>query len=231
MDWKSFKPGEQLVNVVQGVEVMCLKASLVRTLKNVGGAGFMPLTEIATTAEGLVEAAARVGSVECEGREEVAEREGEGTGTGGGDGVVIIKPSGANQGTGIVVCKVAEVPGVARRIWRDADECAGGTPKKEAGDPWGRGGGRGREEARRLKYGDEVVIQAYIMRPMLITKRKFDIRTFCLICSVDPPIVLKYSEFYLRRSCEPYATENLGERAAHLTNVSVQKHHVRYIFP
>ena len=63
---------------------------------------------------------------------------------------------------------------------------------------------------------------------MLIGKRKFDIRAFCLIASVKPALVLRYEEFYLRRSCEVFSASKLGDRGVHLTNVCVQKHDRRF---
>ena len=55
---------------------------------------------------------------------------------------------------------------------------------------WGWGG---------LREGEEVVLQEYVLRPMLIGRRKFDMRCFCLIASVQPLLVLRHQELYLRR--------------------------------
>lgn len=92
------RPGEQLVNVVQGVEAMSLKANLVRSLRKIGGlegvasstdgghgAGrFMPASEVVSSPEGLVEACKRL--QEEAGMEEGDERS-----------VWIVKPSSNNQ--------------------------------------------------------------------------------------------------------------------------------------
>lgn len=45
----------------------------------------------------------------------------------------------------------------------------------------------------------EIVVQEYIERPLLLGKRKFDMRAFVLLASVDPALVLWWPEMYLRR--------------------------------
>jgi len=66
------------------------------------------------------------------------------------------------------------------------------------------------------------IIQKYIERPLLIHQRKFDIRCFALITSVNSQIkAYFYNEGYLRTSSKKYSTENLA-RAVHLTNEAVQ---------
>eukprot|EP01022_Parablepharisma_sp_SALTPOND_P013194 TRINITY_DN1741_c0_g3_i1.p1 TRINITY_DN1741_c0_g3~~TRINITY_DN1741_c0_g3_i1.p1 ORF type:complete len:989 (-),score=89.28 TRINITY_DN1741_c0_g3_i1:6849-9815(-) len=67
------------------------------------------------------------------------------------------------------------------------------------------------------------IIQKYIERPLLIYKRKFDIRMFGLITSVNG--FLKgyyYEEGYLRTSSKEYTLKNLTKKTIHLTNDAVQ---------
>lgn len=66
------------------------------------------------------------------------------------------------------------------------------------------------------------VVQKYIERPLLIDKRKFDIRMFLLITSC-PRKVFLYPEGYVRTCSVAYDQANLGDQSGHLTNDDVQK--------
>ena len=66
------------------------------------------------------------------------------------------------------------------------------------------------------------IIQKYIERPLLINKRKFDIRCFALITSINGLIkAYFYRDGYLRTSSKKFTTENLN-KAVHLTNEAIQ---------
>jgi hypothetical protein len=68
------------------------------------------------------------------------------------------------------------------------------------------------------------IVQKYIHNPLLIHRRKFDIRTFVLMTSVNGNTkVYIYEEGYLRTSCREYSINNLSNRLVHLTNDAVQK--------
>lgn len=65
--------------------------------------------------------------------------------------------------------------------------------------------------------------------PFLYNKRKFDIRCYILITSVNS--ILKaywYEEGYIRTSCKDFTTKNLKSRFIHLTNDAVQKKSEEY---
>jgi len=71
---------------------------------------------------------------------------------------------------------------------------------------------------------DAFVIQKYIERPMLISDRKFDIRTWVL---VDHQYNMYFfSEGYIRMSSEKYdsSSANINNPLIHLTNNAIQKH-------
>ena len=68
-----------------------------------------------------------------------------------------------------------------------------------------------------------LIIQKYLM-PFLYNKRKFDIRCYMLVTSVNS--ITKaywYEEGYIRTSCKEFTTKNLKNRMVHLTNDAVQK--------
>ena len=79
-----------------------------------------------------------------------------------------------------------------------------------------------------IKYGASdrhtYIIQKYIEKPLLINKRKFDIRVFALMTSVNGYIKgYYYEDGYLRTSCKEFTLKNLNNRYIHLTNDAVQK--------
>jgi hypothetical protein len=66
------------------------------------------------------------------------------------------------------------------------------------------------------------IIQKYIERPLLFGKRKFDIRCFGLITSVNGYLKgYYYNEGYLRTSSKQYSLSSMS-KAVHLTNEAVQ---------
>lgn len=77
------------------------------------------------------------------------------------------------------------------------------------------------EEAR--AEGHTCILQKYIEAPLLIHRRKFDIRIFGLVTSVNG--VMKgyfYEEGYIRTSCKEYTLDDLDSKTVHLTNDAIQ---------
>lgn len=77
-----------------------------------------------------------------------------------------------------------------------------------------------------------LVIQKYEERPLLINKKKFDLRFFMLIACTKPYLVMT-NPGYLRLSLEDYNTDVFEgndkiTKATHLTNASVQKSHPKF---
>ncbi|CAI2376791.1 unnamed protein product [Moneuplotes crassus] len=72
------------------------------------------------------------------------------------------------------------------------------------------------------------VIQKYIERPLLINKRKFDIRVWVLL-TVDLKVCF-FKEGYLRTSCEDFSLgqDAIDKTYIHLTNNAVQKYSENY---
>jgi hypothetical protein len=68
------------------------------------------------------------------------------------------------------------------------------------------------------------IIQTYLDRPFLYHKRKFDIRCYILMTSVNGRIKgFWYHDGYIRTSSKEFSLKNLGSRMVHLTNDAVQK--------
>ena len=68
------------------------------------------------------------------------------------------------------------------------------------------------------------IIQKYIESPLLITGRKFDIRLYVLITSMNPFTLWFYQEYYIRLSPLKYSTADKHTASIHLTNFSVSKY-------
>ena len=84
------------------------------------------------------------------------------------------------------------------------------------------------EESTRSKK-KTCIVQKYISNPLLINKRKFDIRTYALLCSVNGNLRgFYYEEGYLRTSCREYSNQNLSNKLVHLTNDAIQKNAAEY---
>ena len=68
------------------------------------------------------------------------------------------------------------------------------------------------------------IVQRYIHNPLLINKRKFDIRTYAVLTSINGNLKgYAYEKGYLRTSSGVYNTKNLNNRVVHLTNDAIQK--------
>ena len=73
------------------------------------------------------------------------------------------------------------------------------------------------------------ILQKYLEKPYLINKRKFDIRIYTLITSINGVIqAYFYKEGYLRTSSKEFSLRDVGNKYVHLTNDAVQKYCEEY---
>lgn len=73
------------------------------------------------------------------------------------------------------------------------------------------------------------ILQKYIENPLLLNKRKFDIRCYSLITSINGVLqAYFYQEGYLRTSSREFNLKDTGNRLIHLTNDAVQKYSEDY---
>jgi hypothetical protein len=69
----------------------------------------------------------------------------------------------------------------------------------------------------------EFVVQKYIEAPMLLFDRKFDLRQFVLVVSLDPLIVFCSLDTYVRFASATFAGGGSTDPFVHLTNAQIQK--------
>jgi hypothetical protein len=68
-----------------------------------------------------------------------------------------------------------------------------------------------------------MLFQKYLENPLLINKKKFDLRIYVLVTGVDPLRVYIHKEGLTRISTSNFSLKNIKNRFAHLTNYSVNK--------
>lgn len=72
-------------------------------------------------------------------------------------------------------------------------------------------------------HNNSWVVQKYIENPLIIYRKKFDIRQWVLISNSDPLTIWVYKKAYLRFSLEDYNDDNISNPFIHLTNNSISK--------
>ncbi|OMJ85917.1 hypothetical protein SteCoe_12694 [Stentor coeruleus] len=73
------------------------------------------------------------------------------------------------------------------------------------------------------------ILQKYIEKPLLINKRKFDIRCYALVTSINGVIQgYFYLDGYLRTTSTEYTTKDIKNPFIHLTNDAIQKFSTEY---
>jgi tubulin--tyrosine ligase len=76
-------------------------------------------------------------------------------------------------------------------------------------------------------HGRTIILQKYISSPLLYKNRKFDIRCFALVTSINGQIkAYFYKSGYIRTASKEYtlAPNQLYNKFIHLVNDAVQKH-------
>ena len=133
-----------------------------------------------------------------------------------GANVWLLKPSGFNRGRGICVFSSLEQ---LKELIDGYQELARAHLRNE----------KPKVKNEQLKIPSlKFVIQKYIERPLLINKRKFDIRMWVLVTQEMQGYL--YTQGYLRTSSEEFTLDkdSLGSEYVHLTNNAVQKNGPSY---
>jgi tubulin polyglutamylase TTLL5 len=95
--------------------------------------------------------------------------------------------------------------------------------------PAAKSRGRGIEvinEITSVVYGEPMVMQRYLKRPLLLNGYKFDMRIYVLVTSVNPLEVFIHKQGFGRFSTMPYNLDpsDKANKYIHLTNVSINKY-------
>ncbi|CAD8073321.1 unnamed protein product [Paramecium sonneborni] len=73
------------------------------------------------------------------------------------------------------------------------------------------------------------IVQKYMEKPLLYNKRKFDIRCYILMTSINNKFkAYWYQEGYIRTSCKEFSLDDVEDKFTHLTNDAVQKKNQNY---
>uniref|UniRef100_A0A1I8J0L8 Tubulin--tyrosine ligase-like protein 9 n=1 Tax=Macrostomum lignano TaxID=282301 RepID=A0A1I8J0L8_9PLAT len=118
----------------------------------------------------------------------------------------INKPTGLNQGKGIFL--IRDLAKFREELQQKDEQKPSAGNQAKAGKSMGR------------------IVQRYIMNPLLIHGRKFDVRAYMLIGSTAPYLVL-FHHGYLRLSIHKYDTDD-SNLCTHLTNQYIQKKDEKY---
>ena len=78
----------------------------------------------------------------------------------------------------------------------------------------------------RATKGDRTfIIQKYIDYPLLVHKRKFDLRCYGILTSVNGSLKgYFYEDGYVRTSCKEFNHDDVTDKFVHLTNDAIQVH-------
>ncbi len=69
------------------------------------------------------------------------------------------------------------------------------------------------------------IIQKYIDYPLLIHKRKFDLRCYGLLTSINGSLKgYCYEDGYVRTTSKEYNHDDISDKFVHLTNDAIQQH-------
>jgi len=98
---------------------------------------------------------------------------------------------------------------------------------KPAGKSRGRGIKCMNDEQEILEYTTRAesawIVQKYIENPLIVERKKFDIRQWVIVSNTEPLTVWFYSECYVRFCGADYDENNLKNKIIHLSNNSIQK--------
>ncbi|XP_023329624.1 tubulin polyglutamylase TTLL7 isoform X2 [Eurytemora carolleeae] len=101
--------------------------------------------------------------------------------------------------------------------------------------PLGRNNGTGIRVINSLVdlpgYDEEVCVQRYIENPYLIHNKKFDLRIYVLLTSLDPLRIYIYDEGLVRFATEKYSLDTavLSNSRVHVTNYAINKDSDKFV--
>jgi len=88
--------------------------------------------------------------------------------------------------------------------------------------------------AKDIKPTENVVVQQYISKPLLMDNFKFDLRIYVLVTSCDPLRIYVFNEGLVRLATVDYvdpSVSNTDDVCMHLTNYAINKHSENFVRP
>ena len=79
-----------------------------------------------------------------------------------------------------------------------------------------------------IRPGNQTVIQKYIENPLIIKKRKFDIRQWVIMSDLNPLTIYMYDTPYIRFGAEDYNINDFKNVFSQLTGNSIAKHSTQF---
>ena len=79
-----------------------------------------------------------------------------------------------------------------------------------------------------IKPGNQTVIQKYIENPLIIKKKKFDIRQWVVMSDINPLTLYMYDTPYIRFGAEEYNINDFKNVFSQLTGNSIAKHSTQF---
>ena len=85
---------------------------------------------------------------------------------------------------------------------------------------------------KNLNYS-KYVITKYVTNVNLIKNKKYDLRLYILITSLNPLKIYLYKDGLVRIASKKYSLDinSMGDKYIHLTNTDVNKYNIYYIYP
>ncbi len=120
--------------------------------------------------------------------------------------------------------KIYDMPSQYHAFLKAADE---NPSQKWILKPKNSSRGRGIEvvtDIETVPSGARWMVQEYLSEPDLIDSRKYVLRLYVLITSIDPLQVYLYNEGFAKLASEPFTTDDFSNPYAHLTNPDINVH-------
>eukprot|EP00013_Stygamoeba_regulata_P027023 CAMPEP_0177660364 /NCGR_PEP_ID=MMETSP0447-20121125/17996_1 /TAXON_ID=0 /ORGANISM="Stygamoeba regulata, Strain BSH-02190019" /LENGTH=675 /DNA_ID=CAMNT_0019165415 /DNA_START=110 /DNA_END=2137 /DNA_ORIENTATION=+ len=130
----------------------------------------------------------------------------------------ILKPSKGSGGSGIRLLSEQDLHDLISEYEALKQRYPRAVPPRPPGDPDDR------------YCMTSKIVQRYLARPMLVERRKFDIRAYLFVASVGQQLVF-YHDGYIRINAEEYDSDlsDLSNNFSHLSNITIQKKHPRFV--
>jgi hypothetical protein len=83
----------------------------------------------------------------------------------------------------------------------------------------------------KIPRNEETIVSCYLDRPLLINRKKFDMRMYVVVTSFNPLRVYFYHEGLARFATEEYSNDPkiLKNKFVHLTNFSINKRNIKFV--